>query len=177
MVFFLAIIVSPITLIIPFLFITFNGVGVIPNCQGIIFPISFFFKILLFLICAGDFSSLSKVEAEWSTVFTLGWLWFLGPKLFRLRFLGIKSLGLDLYWGGIKRVVAPGEMDIQISDHSAGFEAHYGLCVNCFLYYLFKVHGIPVLLLHLYLNERLESFSEITDYGKFIGGADTIKLC
>ena len=101
------------------LFTPLNGVGIISSCRGIVFLVPIFLKILSFFIYMGGLPGLSKLGVEKNGSLTFGRLWFLRPRLLGLRFLSIKSLGLDFWQGGIRRVVIPGVMDIKILDYSA----------------------------------------------------------
>ena len=38
------------------------------------------------------------------------------------------------------------------------------ICVDCSLYHFFKVHELPVQLLYLNLNGKLETFPEVADH-------------
>ena len=55
--------------------------------------------------------------------------------------------------------------DIRASDHGARFKARFGLYIDSFLHYFFKVNGFPVLLLYLDFNKRLETFLKIANHG------------
>ena len=68
-------------------------------------------------------------------------------------------------------------MDIQVPDHNAKSYAYSRLCVNYSLHHFFKAHEFSILLLYFKLNKKLKIFLEITDYSKFIGGFNKIKLC
>ena len=68
-------------------------------------------------------------------------------------------------------------IDIQVLNHDTRSQARHSLCVDSFLYYLFKVSRFSILLFYLNLNERLETFLEITDYKKLIRGLDKIEFC
>ena len=54
---------------------------------------------------------------------------------------------------------------IQVSDHSIGSVARFGLCIHYSLHHIFKIHGILVMLLHLNLDGRFETFPEVADHG------------
>ena len=124
--------------------------------RGLIFVL-LFLVLFPFLLLAGLLGGLAGFGSG------RNWLYFFYLRLLQVGVLC--SLGLHLCGGIVGRAVTSGTADIRLSDHSARSQARLGLCVDYPLYHLFKVHGFPILLLYLNLDGRLETFSEIANYG------------
>ena len=124
--------------------------------RGLIF-ISPFLVPFLFLLLASLLRGLTSLGSGWS------WPYFFYLRLLRMGVLC--SLGLHLRGGAVGRAVTFGTADIRVLDHSARSQARLGFRVDYPLYHLFKVHGFPILLLHLDLDGRLETFLEVANHG------------
>ena len=124
--------------------------------RGLIF-VSPFLVPFLFLLLAGLLGGLAGLGLGRSRPYFF---------YFRLLRVGVfYSLVLHLCGGAVGRAVTSGTADIRVSDHNARSQARFGLRVDCPLYHLFKVHRFPILLLHLDLDRRVETFSEVADHG------------
>ena len=140
------------------LFFTLNGI--LSYCRGGIFFLFEQLPLFLFAIGLDRFMRTGQSKG-----FVIGEICFLGPGLFDTRFFGSSFLGLHLQRSIVGRTMALETTDIRFPDHGTRSLACFGLRINCSLYHLFKVYGLPVLLLYLDLNKRLEIFPEVADYG------------
>ena len=85
-------------------------------------------------------------------------------------------LGLHLYGADIKKAMTFETINIQVSNHGDRSQARFGLYIDGFLYYLFKIDGFLVLLFYFNFNKKLEAILEIADHSKLIRDFDKIKI-
>ena len=167
MAFLIAIKARDLTDVMFFPWVFFRGVdGVVANGRGFFWFLSFLkFLLFVFFVFLSLLQRLRRVSPRWNKGLLFGRLYLLGPRLLRARLLYNCPLGLHLWGNAIGRAVTLETTDIRVLDHGARSYARFGLCVDYSLHHLFKIHGFPVLLLHLDLNRKLETFSEVANHG------------
>ena len=99
---------------------------------------------------------------------------FLGLMLFGARIFDSCSLDLYICNAIVGKTMASWATNIYILDHNA--RICFGLYINNFVYHLFKANGFLILLFYLNFNGKLEAFSEIANYSRFIRDFDRIKF-
>ena len=124
--------------------------------RGLIF-VSLFLVLFLFYLLTGLHGWLAGLDPGQS------WPYFFYLRLFRVGILYF--LGLHLCGNAVRRAMTSETADIRVLDHSARSQARLGLYIDCSFYHHFKVHGFPILLLHLDLDRRLETCSKIANHG------------